>query len=453
MPDDARDHDAPAPGSTSPAKVATAAFIGTLVEYYDYYIYGTAAALVFSRVVFPEVSPTVGLLASFATFGVGFLARPLGGAVAGHFGDRVGRKAVLVATLLMMGVSTVAIGLLPTYAAIGVGAPILLVVLRLVQGFAAGGEWGGAAVMVVEYAEPRRRGFFGGIPQSGNVAGLVLATGVFTLVSLLPEEQFLSWGWRLPFLASAVLIVVGLWIRARIADPQTFSEATDDAGAHKVPVVELFRRSPRTVLLAVGVGGTVMSASYVAITFVVSYATATLGGESSHVLAGVTLAASVAIVAWPLSGWLSDRFGRRPVMLAGAVLIGLLAFPFFALVDTGRVGPTWLAIGALYGVAVGLIAGVLPAFYSELFDTRVRYTGVSVSYQLCAVLFGGFTPFVATWLVSVMDGSPVLVSVYLLAASVLSVVCCLLVPETRDRDLRAGTTGAVPAAGEAPVRR
>lgn len=416
-------------------RVATAAFVGTLVEWYDYYIYGTAAALIFSGQFFPDVDPTTALIASFATFGVGFLARPLGGLFAGHYGDRIGRKSMLIFTLSLMGVSTVLIGLLPSYAQIGIWAPILLVVLRLAQGFGVGGEWGGAAVMVVEYAPVKRRGFFGGLPQAGNVGGLVLATGIFALVSLLPDEDLHAWGWRIPFLFSAVLILVGLYIRAKVEETPSFQTAESENATHKLPMAAAFRDYKRQILLAVGAAATVFSGSYLAITYVVSYATQNVGMKSSTVLAGVTIAASVAFVCWPASGWLSDKVGRRPVMLSGAALILVLAFPFFGLVNTGSTSLTWIAIVALYGVAVGLIAGVLPSFFSELFDTRVRYTGVSIAYQAPAVLVGGFTPMIATWLVAQAGGQTWSVSLYISVIAAASFICLLLVKETRGVDM------------------
>jgi MHS family shikimate/dehydroshikimate transporter-like MFS transporter len=417
-------------------RAAGAGFVGSLVEWYDYYIYGTAAALVFSKLFFTNADPTTGLIASFATFGVGFLARPLGGIVAGHFGDKVGRKRVLVITLMIMGLSTVGIGLLPGYEQIGIWAPILLVVLRLLQGFAVGGEWGGAAVMVVEYAPLKHRGFFGGLPQAGNVGGLLLATGVFAVVSLLPADQFEAWGWRVPFLLSFVLIFVGLYIRARIVETPAFRQIQDDSEeVQKLPVAAAFRGYWRTIVLATGAAATLFSASYVAITYVISYATTQAGLPAASVLSGVALAAAVAFIAWPAAAALSDRVGRKPVMLTGALLILLMAFPFFWLVDTGSLGLTWIAIVLLYGIAVGMIAGVLPAFFSELFDTSVRFTGVSIAYQVPAVLIGGFTPLIATWLVSVNDGNPWAVSVFLVAISALSLLCIALVREPRGADL------------------
>jgi MHS family shikimate/dehydroshikimate transporter-like MFS transporter len=416
-------------------RVATAAFVGTLVEWYDYYIYGTAAALIFSGQFFPDVDPTTALIASFATFGVGFLARPLGGLFAGHYGDRIGRKSMLIFTLSLMGVSTVLIGLLPSYAQIGIWAPILLVVLRLAQGFGVGGEWGGAAVMVVEYAPVKRRGFFGGLPQAGNVGGLVLATGIFAIVSLLPDEDLHAWGWRIPFLFSAVLILVGLYIRTKVEETPSFRTAENDNATHKLPMAAAFRDYKREILLAIGAAATVFSGSYLAITYVVSYATHSVGMKSSTVLTGVTIAASVAFFCWPASGWLSDKVGRRPMMLSGAVLILALAFPFFWLVNTGSTGLTWIAIVALYGVAVGLIAGVLPSFFSELFDTRVRYTGVSIAYQAPAVLVGGFTPMIATWLVAQAGGQTWSVSLYISVIAAASFICLLMVKETRGVDM------------------
>lgn len=416
-------------------RAAGASFVGSLIEWYDYYIYGTAAALVFSVMFFTDADPTVGLIASFATFGVGFLARPLGGIVAGHFGDKLGRKRVLVATLMIMGVSTVGIGFLPGYEQIGIWAPILLVVLRLLQGFGVGGEWGGASVMVVEYAPVRRRGFFGGLPQAGNVGGLLLATGVFAIVSLLPEEQFLAWGWRVPFLLSAVLILVGLYIRSRIVETPAFREIKGEAQIQKIPVAAAFRGYGKTIALATGAAATLFSASYVSITYVISYATAQAGHTASSVLTGVTLAAAVAFVAWPLSAAVSDKVGRKPVLLIGALLILLMGFPFFWLVDTRSLPLTWLAIVVLYGLAVGMIAGVLPAFFSELFDTSVRYTGVSIAYQAPAVIIGGFTPMIATWLVALNGGDAWAVSVFMMAISVMSIVCIMLVREPRGADL------------------
>ncbi len=419
-------------------RASAAGFVGSLVEWYDYYIYGTASALIFSHQFFSSASSTTGLLASFATFGVGFLARPVGGIVAGHFGDRIGRKTMLMITLVMMGAATVGIGLLPSYDQVGILAPILLVILRLLQGFAVGGEWGGAVVLVVEHAPTKRRGFFGGLPQAGNAGGLVLATGIFSLVTRLPDEQLQSWGWRIPFLLSVVLIVVGVWIRRHIEDGQAFKEAAaeSDTKNDQLPLVATFRGYWRTILLAFGSAGTVFSCSSVAHTFSVSYATTEVGMDSPTILTGVMFSALTAFFCWPASGWLSDKVGRKPVMLTGSILMLGLSFPFFNMLDTGKVGLAWFAIIALYGVSVGLIAGVLPSFFAELFDTSVRYTGVSIAYQAPAVIIGGFTPFIATWLVSISDGDSWTVSLFLAIIAAVSVICLILTKETRGASLQ-----------------
>lgn len=386
-------------------RVTTAAFVGSLIEWYDFYMYGTAAALVFGTVFFPEFSSTAGTLAAFATFGAGFFARPLGAVVIGHFGDRLGRKSMLALTLVLMGLSTALIGLLPSFASIGVWAAIMLVVLRLVQGFAVGGEWGGAAVMVVEYAPERRRGWYSALPSAGNATGLVLANGFFALVSLLPDEQFLSWGWRVPFLISIVLVAVGFYVRVRLVETPEFRKMQRESARDHVPFLEILRHHKRSALLAMGMAAGLFSLAYVAITFIVSYASADGELSRTQVLLGVTVAAACATLLWPLIGRWSDSVGRRPLFLAGAVIAVLYAFPFFWLIDFGNVVLAWIAIIVAYAGVVGLYAGPMAAYFSELFSTDVRYTGASVGYQGSAMIAGGLTPFIATALAAAAGGS------------------------------------------------
>ena len=430
---------------TSPAKVASASFIGTTVEYYDFFIYGTAAALVFPELFFPNSSPLVGTLLSFATFGVGFLARPVGGVVFGHFGDRIGRKKMLVLSLITMGAATVLMGLMPTYNTIGILAPILLTVLRLVQGFAVGGEWGGATLMAVEHAPEGKRGFYGAFPQMGAPAGVGLATIAFYFASQLAPEQFLAWGWRLPFLFSAVLVVVGLVIRLTIAESPEFEQVRERAARVKLPVAEAIRRHPKEILL---VAGTYLSQgvfAYITMSYLVGYASREVGIARPQVLFGVFLASVVAVVLYPVFGALGDKWGRKTTYLLGAVLMLLTIAPAFALINTGSALNFALAIVLVFGIAMAPAGGVTGSLFSMVFTPEVRYSGASVGYTLSQILGSAFAPLIATALYA-SYGSSAPVVVYLLAVAAISVISVLLLPGKLGKP---ENPGVVTHAGEA----
>jgi metabolite-proton symporter len=412
---------------TSPLRVASASFIGTTVEYYDFLIYGTAAALVFPKLFFPSVAPATGLLLSFATFGVGFVARPLGGIVFGHYGDRIGRKRMLVYSLLIMGTATVLMGALPTYAQIGVAAPILLTLLRLAQGFAVGGEWGGATLMAVEHAAPTRKGLYGAFPQMGAPAGTATATLAFYAVSLLPDEQFLSWGWRIPFLASAVLIVIGLVIRLSLTESPDFAAVQDRAAVLRLPIAVALRRHWRQVLLVAGAYLSQGVFAYICVAYLVSYATSVAGIDRAQALLGVCVAAVVAVVMYPVFGRVSDTLGRKPVFLAGVVAMGVSVLPVFALINSGRPGLFLLALVLVFGLAMAPAAGVTGALFSLAFDADVRYSGVSLGYTLSAVIGSAFAPTIATALYAA-TGSSDSIAAYMIAVSVISAVSVTLMP-------------------------
>ncbi|MDO3636237.1 MFS transporter [Mycolicibacterium arseniciresistens] len=415
------------PPRTSGLRVALASFIGTTVEYYDFLIYGTAAALVFPKLFFPDVSPAMGLLLSFATFGVGFFARPLGGMVFGHFGDRIGRKRMLVYSLLLMGLSTVLMGLLPTYAQIGWAAPVLLTLLRLVQGFAVGGEWGGATLMAVEHAPAARKGLYGAFPQMGAPAGTATATLAFYAVSLLPDDRFLSWGWRIPFLASALLIVIGLVIRLSIAESPDFAAVRERAAVVRMPIVAAFRRHWREILLVAGAYLSQGVFAYICVAYLVSYGTTVAGISRAQALFGVFVAALVAVVLYPLFGALSDRVGRKPVFLTGVVAMGVSVVPVFALIDTGDPGLFLLALVLVFGIAMAPAAGVTGSLFSLVFDADVRYSGVSVGYTLSQVVGSAFAPTIATALYAA-TGTSDSIAAYLIGVSVISAIAVSLMP-------------------------
>jgi MFS transporter, MHS family, shikimate and dehydroshikimate transport protein len=432
-------------GRTSPRRAAAASLIGTAVEWYDYFIFGTASALVFGKLFFPSDDPLAGTLASFAVFGVGFFARPLGGFFFGHVGDRYGRKSALVATLLIMGVATTLIGLLPTAATIGVWAPILLVVLRLLQGFGVGGEWGGASLIAIESAPEGKRGRYGTFPQMGNAIGVVMSTGVFALVTLLPDEQFMSWGWRLPFLLSLVLVVVGLLIRHGIDETEAFEKAKESEEIVKVPFVEVFRRHRKQLLLAMGMRVSENMLGYIVLTFAVSYAVSNVGVDRESILISTTIAAVVAVPVIWYSGVVSDHIGRRKVFIFGASFALLIAFPFFWLLETGNVLAIIVAIIAMYAVAVGVQIAVEPAFFAELFGSTVRYSGMSIGYQLTSAVVGGFTPLLATAMVAGAGGSSWPVAVYIMGGAVITIISALLAVETFRSDISATDGPEVPA--------
>ncbi len=408
--------------------VILASFVGTAIEWYDFFLYGTAAALVFNRLFFPNVDPLVGTLSAFGTFAVGFVARPIGGIVFGHYGDRLGRKSMLVYSLGIMGVATFLIGLLPTYDSIGVWAPILLVVLRFAQGIGVGGEWGGAVLMAVEHAPDRRRGIAGAWPQMGVPAGLFLSTIVFGLFSRLDDEQFLSWGWRVPFLLSVAMVAVGLFIRLRILETPAFTRLQQASRQEARPLMTAVRRYRRSMLLAMGMRVAENGLFYVYTVFVLSYGPSALGVSRQTMLWGVTLAALLGLVAIPSFGALSDHVGRRPVYLFGAVFSLAYAFPFFWLLETRSSAVIWLAI--VLGVTVGHNAmyGPQAAYFSELFGSSVRYSGTSVSYQLASVLAGGLAPFIATALLVTWGRSAV--AIYMMVLAAITVSATYLATET-----------------------
>ncbi|WP_370645337.1 MFS transporter [Pseudonocardia sp. DSM 110487] len=427
--------------SSNIIKVVAASMAGTTVEWYDFFLYGVAAALVFNEVFFPALGPAAGTVAAFATFAIGFVARPLGGLVFGHYGDKLGRKTLLVISLLMMGIATFLIGLLPGAATIGVAAPILLIVLRLVQGFAIGGEWGGAILIVSEHGDPARRGYWASWPQAGVPFGQLLANGLlFLLAAVQDEAAFLAWGWRIPFLLSAVLVLIGLYIRLSVEESPIFKEAQAKAAEaaaagekQVVPIVDVFRRYPREVFTAMGARFAENVSYYIFTIVITSYMTQRLDVSSSFVLGAVMIGAFVHLVTIPVWGALSDRYGRKPIYLLGAAGVGVWAFVFIALIDTANFALTTLAvIGGL--VFHGAMYGPQAAFLSELFGTKVRYSGTSVGYQLASVVAGGLAPIVAVALYTSFD-SGYAVSVYVALSALLTLIAVASYGETNKRDL------------------
>ena len=416
-------------------KVAAASLIGTTIEWYDFFIYGTAAALVFGGLFFPTISPTAGTLAAFATFGVGFLARPVGGIIFGHFGDKIGRKAMLVLSLTMMGVATVLIGLLPSYGTIGIVAPILLVVLRFVQGLGVGGEWGGAVLMAVEHSPPERRGFYGSWPQMGVPAGLILSNLVFLAVASLPDAAFTAWGWRIPFLLSIVLVGVGLFIRLRIMESPAFSRVQETQTQARMPIMDVLRTYPKQVLLAAGAFIVINAYFYILVSYLINYATEAAGMSRGAILTVVLLSSIVSFFAIPYFAALSDRFGRRPLYLIGVVGMGVSAFLLFWATDTGSF---WLVLPAhIFGLgALSVSYGPQAAFYAEMFGTRVRYSGISLGYQGGSIFGGALAPIIATWLFST-TGTSASIAAYVAALAALSFVCAYVATETYQVDIEA----------------
>lgn len=408
--------------------VALASLVGTTIEWYDFFLYGTAAALVFNRLYFPNFNPHMGTLAALGTYTVGFIARPIGGIVTGHYGDRIGRKSMLVLTLVIMGVATCGIGLLPTYAQIGAWGPVFLVLLRLAQGFGVGGEWSGAVLMAVEHAPPEKRGFYGSWPQIGVPAGLLLSTSVFALFARLPEDQFLSWGWRIPFLLSILLVAVGLIIRLRILESPVFLRIKEARIEAPRPVIEVLRTHPKEVLLAIGARLVENGAFYIYTVFILVYGTKKAGLDRQSLLNGILVAAACLLVAVPLCGSLSDRLGRRPVYLFGACFTAVFAYPLFWLLDKGSAPLACLALVIALVFAHAPMYGPQAAFFSELFGARVRYSGLAIAAQFSAVISGGLSPFIAT---ALLPYGRAALAAYMISMAIVTIISVLIATETR----------------------
>ncbi|HZF31468.1 MAG TPA: MFS transporter [Gammaproteobacteria bacterium] len=406
--------------------MALASMVGTSIEWYDFFVFGTASALVFNRLFFPTFDAVAGTLAAFATFAVGFVARPVGGLVFGHFGDRIGRKTMLVLTLTMMGVATFLMGLMPTYAAIGVWAPILMVALRFVQGLAVGGEWGGAVLMATEHSGGKRRGFFGSFAQMGSAVGGLLSTGMFLAMQQLPEDDFVAWGWRVPFLISIVLVFVGLFIRLRIMESPVFAQIKETRRVVKVPAVELLRSDTRNVLLAAGLYMAHGTLFYAMTVYTLSYMSDAYGLARNTYLIGVTAAGAIQCLTIPMYGALSDKVGRRPVIIFGTLFIVAFAIPLNFMITSQTPVLTWLAV--VIGICVGHNAVYSPtaALYSEMFPAHVRYSGASLGYQLGGAI-AGFVPLTAGYLVGTAGGAYWPIAALIAGGGLIGFVCVLFV--------------------------
>jgi len=417
-------------------RVVLSGYLGSAIEFYDFLLYGTAAALVFPKVFFAGLDEFTGLILSFGTFAAGYLARPLGGVIFGHFGDRIGRKKMLVITMFVMGVASFLIGLVPGAATIGGWAVMILVLLRVAQGIAVGGEWGGAALMALEHAESAKRGFTASFINAGAPSGALLGSLMLGLFALLPEEQFLSWGWRIPFLLSALLLLLGLWVRSQVSESPVFTQVVAEAAATKseqpLPLWSVLRR-PKALVLTMFGAGAAFAFQVTMATFAQTYAVQT-GTSRSAVLFGFSVASFLAIFGVLLAGRLSDRFGRRPVLVAGAAGWAVLTFPFFWLWGSGN--PWLVGLGFVIGLQLqSLIYGPLAAFISEQFGTGARYTGASLGYQLATLLGGGFTPTILATLFRGGGGQIYPVALFLMVAAAISIAAVLTIREGRDYDL------------------
>jgi metabolite-proton symporter len=427
-------------------KVALTALAGTSIEWYDFFLYATAAALVFPSAFFPDSSPTMGLILSFGTFAFGFIARPLGGILFGHFGDRVGRKRTLVIALMMMGIASTLIGLLPTFATIGIAAPILLSLLRFAQGLAIGGQWGGAMLLVTESAPADKRGYYGAYAQAGAPVGVILANVAFMIISYsVSEEAFMNWGWRIPFISSVVLIGISMYVQLHMEETDAFkelqelqkkkqAEQPEAVVVRRSPVLEAIAKYPKRIALAAGAFLSIQVSFYILIGFVLAYGTDADGAGMTRdqMLFAVLLASVLQIPAQFMAASYSDRNGRRGIFMLGAILTGVWAFALFPLIDTGSF---WLIVLGLSGglMFLGMMYGPQAAFFTELFSTEVRYSGASLGYQTGAILGGAFAPTIATILWT--EYSIVWVSVYIAIASVLSLISVLMLTETYKTSL------------------
>ena len=418
-------------------RVVMASLIGTTVEWYDFFLYGSAAALVFNKLFFPEFDPLTGTLLAFATYALGFVARPVGGIVFGHYGDRIGRKRLLMLSLILMGVATVLIGLLPTYAQIGVWAPLALIGLRLVQGFAVGGEWGGAVLMAAEHGDAARRGFWASWPQAGVPAGNLLAAAVLAVMAAVQTEaDFLEWGWRVPFVLSALLVMVGWYIRNRVAESPMFEKELDEAETPpKVPAIEVLRERPKALILGAGLRVGENISYYILTVFSLTYLVDVSKESRSLALNALLIGAAVQFFAIPLFALLSDKIGRRPVYAFGAFGLAAWCFIMFGLLGSGDNASIVLALGV--GLVLhGAMYGPQAAFITELFPTRIRYSGVSLAYQLTSIVAGSLAPIIALWLYKDYD-SATPVAIYVGVACLISGVSALLARETRGLELEA----------------
>lgn len=403
-------------------RVLIASLVGSSIEWFDYFLYGTMAALVFNQLFFVSEDPTVGLILAYASFALSFFIRPFGGVIFSHIGDRIGRKKTLVLTLSLMGAATFAMGILPTYQAIGVAAPILLITLRLIQGLGIGGEWGGALLLATEYAPAEHRGLFGSIPQMGVTIGMVMGTLALWIMNLLPEAAFMSWGWRVPFIFSALLVIFGLWIRKGIDETPEFKAVQESGEMPKLPIVDTLRYYWREVLITIGAKVVETAPFYIFSTFIVSYATTNLGFSRSATLGAVMIATILTTILIPIMGSLSDRMGRKKMYIAGTVAMMAFAFPYFWLIHQGSVLLLVVATVIGLGVIWAPITAVLGTMFSEIFDAKVRYTGVTLGYQVGAAVAGGTAPLVATALLSAFENSYVPVALYIMFTAAVSLV-------------------------------
>ena len=415
-------------------RAVIASTVGTTIEWYDFLIYSTVTGLVFSKVYFPGSDPWVGTLQAFGVYFVGFVARPIGAAIFGHYGDRIGRKATLIVTLLMTGIATAAVGLVPGYASIGIWGAVILTVLRLIQGIGVGGEWGGSVLLAMEWAQTNKnRGFIASWPQFGAPAGLFLANVAVLFFSWYSGDQFLSWGWRIPFLMSIVMVAIGLWIRLGILETPVFQRVLAENKVERAPTIEVFKRQPREIILSALLRMAEQTPGYIFNAFVVTYGTLVLGASRDLLLTGLVAMTALGFITAPIAGALSDRIGRRKVYIGGCVFVAAFTFVYFALLDTKVPELIFLAV-ALSFIPVMTMYGPQAALIAESFTPRLRYSGASIGYQLASIIAGGPAPFDATWLFSTYQ-SALPIALYVCVCAAISICAALLLPDQTNKDI------------------